>query len=204
MAVVTGARRQPAKRAEQVAENRRLLLDAAGRVFRELGYTRATLDAIAEAAGFTKGAVYSHFTSKADLFLTLLEERIARRREGMLATVQSSLADGDIEAMAVAVFSESRADPSWQLAVLEFRVTAARDPVVNARYAIAHQQTIDGVVGLLEELYRGSGLTPALSFRELALAGLMLDAGGFLEGLVADDSPADAARLFGRLARKET
>ena len=79
-----GRRRRP--RSEQVAENRDRLLDAAARVFRELGYTGASLDAIAAAAGFSKGAVYSHFDSKADLFLSLLEDRIDGRRQEQLAT----------------------------------------------------------------------------------------------------------------------
>src|SRR5262245_25102997 len=73
------ARRGRPSRADQVAERRRFLLDAAGAVFRRDGYLAATVDAIAEVAGLTKGAVYSHFESKADLFLTLLEERVAQR-----------------------------------------------------------------------------------------------------------------------------
>jgi TetR/AcrR family acrAB operon transcriptional repressor len=69
-------------------------LDAAGRVFRDLGYSGASLDAIAQEAGFSKGAVYSHFTSKADLFLSLLEDRISRRLERQLAAVRSPAVDG--------------------------------------------------------------------------------------------------------------
>src|SRR4029077_17666951 len=66
-------------RAEQNDRNRALLLAAARRVFLERGYYAATLDQIADEAGFSKGAVYSRFASKADMFLALLEERIAER-----------------------------------------------------------------------------------------------------------------------------
>src|SRR6185295_9164397 len=56
-------------RAEQIERNRGLVLAAARRVFLERGYAGATLDAIAEEAGFSKGVVYSRFGGKADLFL---------------------------------------------------------------------------------------------------------------------------------------
>ena len=68
-------------RAEQGERNRGLVLAAARRVFLERGYAGATLEAIAEEAGFSKGVVYSQFAGKPDLFLALLEARIAERAE---------------------------------------------------------------------------------------------------------------------------
>src|SRR6266496_4849139 len=66
-------------RSEQVDRNRELVLEAARQVFLAKGYAGASLDAIAEEAGFSKGVVYSQFGSKADLFLALLERRIDQR-----------------------------------------------------------------------------------------------------------------------------
>src|SRR6476659_10034510 len=66
-------------RAEQGERNRGLVLAAARRVFVAKGYAGATLEAIAEEAGFSKGVVYSQFEGKADLFLALLEGRIDAR-----------------------------------------------------------------------------------------------------------------------------
>ena len=68
-------------RVEQGERNRALVLAAARRVFLERGYAGATLEAIAEEAGFSKGVVYSQFAGKPDLFLALLEARIAERAE---------------------------------------------------------------------------------------------------------------------------
>ena len=67
------------RRAEQVERNRTAVLDAARRVFLDRGYGGATVDAIAEEAGFSKGVVYSQFGSKADMFMALLEQRITER-----------------------------------------------------------------------------------------------------------------------------
>ena len=66
-------------RADQTGRNRDQVLAAARRVFLAKGYERATLEAIAREAGFSKGVVYSQFESKADLFLALLERRIDQR-----------------------------------------------------------------------------------------------------------------------------
>lgn len=70
---------QRISRAARVGRNRDQVLAAARRVFLARGYERATLDAIADEAGFTKGVMYSQFESKGDLFLALLEQRIAER-----------------------------------------------------------------------------------------------------------------------------
>ena len=70
-------------RAERKELTRELLFDAAIEVFARKGYHGASLDDVAEAAGFTKGAVYSNFTRKSDLFRALLERESQRRGEGL-------------------------------------------------------------------------------------------------------------------------
>src|SRR5208282_6704638 len=61
------------------AETRARLLQAAGEVFAKHGYDRASLDDVAAAAGLTKGAVYSSFASKDELFYALMREHIDER-----------------------------------------------------------------------------------------------------------------------------
>src|SRR5688572_25199308 len=65
-------------RAETKEKTHRLLLEAAQEVFTRYGYQSATLDRIAAAAGFTKGAVYAHFRNKEALFLELLADGMNR------------------------------------------------------------------------------------------------------------------------------
>jgi AcrR family transcriptional regulator len=201
MATTTAPRRrQGLPRAEQVARNRAELLAAARRVFRGLGYAGASLDAIAEAAGFSKGAVYSHFASKADLFLSLLESRIEERAEGQR---QSLAQRGTVRSFIGQVFATSRADPEWRLAVLEFRVVAARDPELQARYRKVHERTVAGIADALGTLVASKGIESALPLDVLAVGGLICDVGAFLEelampGVVGDELPtALFARLIG-------
>jgi AcrR family transcriptional regulator len=72
-------------REERKAQTRARLLDAAARVFARRGFDGATLDEVAAEAGFTKGAVYSHFGSKEKLLLALSEDqRAAQLTEQLL------------------------------------------------------------------------------------------------------------------------
>jgi TetR/AcrR family acrAB operon transcriptional repressor len=63
---------------EEAAVTRATVLKAALSVFSAKGYAAATLDDVASAAKVTRGAIYWHFKSKADLYNTLVEELSAR------------------------------------------------------------------------------------------------------------------------------
>ena len=76
-------------RERRLEHTRSLLLDAAEEVFAEKGFTTATLDDIAYAAGYTKGAIYKHFAAKEDLFLAV-SDRYWRRYFDNFAEVMSS------------------------------------------------------------------------------------------------------------------
>ena len=58
---------------EEALETREQLLDAAERVFLERGVGHASLAEVADAAGVTRGAIYHHFDSKAELFEAMVE-----------------------------------------------------------------------------------------------------------------------------------
>lgn len=61
---------------ERKEETRQLLLESAVEIFSEFGFHGASVEKIAEHAGFSKGAVYSNFKSKEELFLALLEQQM--------------------------------------------------------------------------------------------------------------------------------
>ncbi|WP_433247435.1 TetR/AcrR family transcriptional regulator [Streptosporangium sp. CA-135522] len=70
-------------RSQAKARTRRRLLAAAAEVFAEQGFAGASVDEIATRAGHTVGAVYSHFTGKDELFLTLFDEHATRHLDGV-------------------------------------------------------------------------------------------------------------------------
>jgi AcrR family transcriptional regulator len=74
-------------RADRQARTREELVDAAERLFTTNGFHATSIDAVADAAGYTKGAVYSNFASKEDLFFGVYERRVDRRVEEMEVTL---------------------------------------------------------------------------------------------------------------------
>src|ERR1700677_4560553 len=81
---------QPLTTDRRRQQTRDYLLQAAAEVFAERGFYAATLDEVAAAAGFTKGAVYSNFKNKEDLFLALLEDAYAREMSALKEAMEDS------------------------------------------------------------------------------------------------------------------
>src|ERR1019366_4040850 len=138
-------------------EVRRRLLDAALEVFAEHGFDTANLDQIAEAAGLTKGAIYSNFTGKDDLFYAMMAEQVLARVESIRTALAVSAADTrnpqdlrDIGGLLTEAFTEQR---EWRMVFLDFWRRAVRDDDVRVRF-IAHRRTmrdaiVDGVRQIL-------------------------------------------------------
>jgi AcrR family transcriptional regulator len=168
-------------RAERAQRNRGLVLDAARRVFLTRGYHGASLEQIADEAGFSKGVVYSQFDSKADLFLALLEARIDERAADNARVAQSLANSGDLRPLLEHAVRADQATAAWLLLVIEFRVHAARDPELSRRYAAAHARTVDGVAEMLAIVRPTNGRESAVPARQLAELVLALSSGTTLE-----------------------
>jgi AcrR family transcriptional regulator len=166
---------------ERSEDTRRRLLDAARRVFVQRGFHAATLEQVADAAGFTKGAVYSQFESKADLFFRLLEKRIEQRLHeirsaGALASSPQEL--GSI--MGRQWVRGARADMGWQLLALEFRLHVARNPELRERYVSIYARLRDAIAEALAAEFRSAGLEPPIAPVDIARAALAIGQGGLL------------------------
>jgi AcrR family transcriptional regulator len=184
-------------RAQRGARNRERVLAAARAAFGRKGFHGASLDEIAEEAGFSKGVVYSQFGSKDDLFLTLLERRIEERAVENLEAIRRAPAGAELATIWELAHRAQRQDPAWTLVALEFRIHAARDPALNRRYAALHANTIAGITRTLGVLCETRGISPPHPPEELARFILALDSGYALEDLVA---PPDAGREAGGAA----
>ena len=169
------------RRAEQVERNRTVVLDAARRVFLTRGYGGATVDAIAEEAGFSKGVVYSQFGSKADMFMALLEQRITERGAQNERIAAGKPAPEAARALLQAADRDVTSEQGWAQLLVEFRAHAARDPVLNRRYADAHRRTVAQLATLLTGLYERAGTPPAVPPQSMAEFVLAMGTGLTLE-----------------------
>ena len=175
-------------RAEQNDRNRALLLAAARRVFLDRGYYAATLEQIADEAGFSKGVVYSRFASKADMFLALLEDRIEERAAQNADLARQLAGSGNFGALLDLAQRAERGAPGWRLLVTEFRIHAGRDPELNRRYAAVHARTVGGIAEVLASISEGGGESLPFPPRQLAELMLAIEAGIALEQLASPDA----------------
>ena len=182
-------------RAQQQAQNREALLAAAREVFLAEGYHGASVEKVARAAGLTIGAVYSQFGGKAELFLALLERRIEERAAANDHMAEAA-GDGGLPALGSRWSRQQHDEMAWTLLVLEFRIHAARDEALNARYAELHARTLDGIG---EVVARVSGLD-ATEARRLGQAIFAIGNGAVLEQAVDPDA-MDGSRAATYVAR---
>jgi AcrR family transcriptional regulator len=186
-------------RAESKARTRAMLLDAARQVFLERGYHRTSLEAVAEEAGFSIGAVYSAFASKADLFFAVFDLRVeerTRQMEEIGAGAASAVEQG--EELARQFVAVTKHDPHWSLLIVEFWAHAARDPELRRRFALRHDALKQAVAGVIEKMLARTGQRLGLELEHLAMTAIALGNGFTLERLTHPDGVPD--ELFPRLS----
>lgn len=182
------------------ADVRTAVLSAARDVFGELGYHRASLDLIAARAGFSKGAVYSNFAGKDDLFLALLAEEVAQLGRRLAAASRASGdTDTDLASLATALLGLVL-DGRAQLVFAEFRATAARDQVLAQRLATVRDELVSVTAGILEAELAERGLVLAVDGGEAATVLLTLANGLALEH-VGHDQPVLSVATLSRVLR---
>jgi AcrR family transcriptional regulator len=169
------------------AMTRQHLLDAAAIAFSRNGFHGSTLDEVAATAGFTKGAVYSNFKSKDDLFLELLHDRIDRQ----FAVVSEVLESGSHDL--VAQFPRIRDllkggtffwDDTWTTLWLEFVLYARRNPEAQVKLAASLERSRAQVQELIEHEYTAIGASSKYPTRDVAEICLALFSGLGIDRLV--------------------
>src|SRR4051812_36341603 len=119
----------------QGREAREELLSAALRVFARRGYREAGVDEIAAEAGYSKGALYWHFSGKEELLTALLEERIDAPMRDRFALLASAPPERDMSVEASRAFDRQLSeDRDALLLEREYWSLAIRDPELRARY----------------------------------------------------------------------
>ena len=173
-------------REEAKARTRQALLEAAAEVFAEHGFHGASIDMIAEAAGYTKGAVYAHFANKDELYLALLDEHLSSEGPPSVALLESG---ADIDAIASqiddALPQELENVRDWGRLTFEFVLHAMRDETVRERLAERFERACSDYTKSLEKRLAARGETPTSDLRKRAIALMAFENGLSLIGLIA-------------------
>ncbi|MGH9198857.1 MAG: TetR/AcrR family transcriptional regulator [Acidimicrobiia bacterium] len=156
-------------RAESREQTRQRILEAAADLFARNGYRSTSVDDVAEAAGYSKGAFYYNFDSKDDLFDALVDEHI----EGLTTELEKALTDATTMEEKIAAVQRAlvrkqreRIDPRLEFEVI---ASAVRDPKVRKRVAAAYRRMREAIAGLIEKEYAEVGAKPPMTPEHLAL-----------------------------------
>ncbi|WP_188079167.1 TetR/AcrR family transcriptional regulator [Actinotalea subterranea] len=178
------------------ANTRARLLEAAAEVFADKGLGAATVDDLAGAAGFTRGAFYSNFSTKEDLFFALFEALSARMVDSVRETVESA-PDYDLGLIGAVLERLRPQARAWYIVQTEYLLLAMRNPEVGRQFA-AHRNKFEGefadvVMAALTRL----GRRPTLPVEQLteALASL------YMKNLAVEALAGDAPRRDGEPGR---
>jgi AcrR family transcriptional regulator len=187
---MSGARRLT--RAQQQAQTRARLIEAAARVFARRGFGAAGVEEIAEEAGYSHGAVYSNFEGKADLFLAVFEDYMAERVRELADTQAALPEDAPLEARARALADQwmdrlARDRESVTLH-MEFIAHANRDPELARRFGMRSMAMREAVARYIAHYQQEAGMKLTMGVDDLALVLRALGIGLAIESLVSPDT----------------
>jgi AcrR family transcriptional regulator len=188
-------------RAERQQRTRDHLVDAAERLFSKRGFHATSIDAVAAEAGFTKGAVYSNFESKEDLFFAVYERRVDRRVEEMEAALRDAETPGAaIEQMIPGSDGRPPADDGWLAVFFEFWAHVLRHPELSQRFAAQHRRVIEPLATASRVLAGERARELPEESYKLATARFAMQLGLQLERLTQPDVvDADLGRRMARI-----
>lgn len=163
-------------RERRLEHTRSLLVDAAEEAFGEKGFVAATLDDIAHAAGYTKGAIYKHFSTKEDLFLAVSDRYWRRYFVNFTEVMAPATQVGARELDEIAKrWSQLSRDRGAEHAALghEFMLYLLRNPEARERVAAKRSEAVEAlakfIVAGIDRL-GGTLLIPASTFAQVLVA----------------------------------
>lgn len=197
-------------RVEQKARTRRRLLEAAARLFAAQGFAATGLDEIAEEAGLTKGAVYSNFTSKADLALGVLDELAVRPKLDIFSRVDAGEDFDDQHRHGGKLLAEAiDASSLWFQVEVQCILQAERDPELRQRLTKRDTALRSSLAASISKRMEEAGWNADTSTDRIVAALIAVSSGIALQrlknpGLVPDELAADLVNAVWRFFASET
>ncbi|MCX5478758.1 TetR/AcrR family transcriptional regulator [Kaistia geumhonensis] len=179
-------------REESRARTREQLLASAARAFARAGYGGASVDEIAEDAGFSKGAFYSNFASKEAIFLALLEQK----KRGEIAAIRSLLAEPDTDALMRGLrawLDAAHDDPALSLLAAEIELQARRSESLAAGYRALQERLSTELVGFIAAVFGRLGLRPPAPVADIAATFIAISNGA---AMATDPGANQSGRLM--------
>lgn len=187
------------------------LLDAAAQVFAEVGLEGASVEAICERAGFTRGAFYSNFESKDELFLKLAsdfaEHRLAQARARVEEFVSSGALAGDVEPTDLVreIMESSEDDRISILMMSEIRIRALRDEQFGAAYLAQDSELLISIQDIIQGIVDAGLFTLRVDIETAARVLMTVWGDSMVIGTIAGETGArlheSGSELLGRIVK---
>jgi AcrR family transcriptional regulator len=191
-------RRRHMSRLEKQQRTRGALLRAASRLFCRRGLEGTSVDDVAQAAGYTKGAFYANFKSKEELFLAMLDERFAGRIEEIdRATGDDTEPEEQARRAGVDFSHYLAADPEWQRLFFEFAAHAARNDDFREELVTRYSALRERIAAVYERRAEELGVESPVPHDQIAVMTFAMANGIALEQLLEPDAVPDD--LFGTM-----
>jgi AcrR family transcriptional regulator len=172
-------------RAERREQTRQELLTAAEACFVTRGFHATSVDEVAERAGYTKGAVYSNFASKEDLFFAVYQRRVEHALTEVAPSLRQAGAQPALDWLATSTIERRGRDDGWLAVFFEFWGHVVRHPELRDRFAAIHARFLELLAEAVRQLAeeRGVALPSDVSAGQVALAWNAMEVGLGLERL---------------------
>jgi AcrR family transcriptional regulator len=174
-------------RAERRERTREDLLAAADALFTARGFHATSVDEIALEAGYTKGAVYSNFESKEDLFFAIYERRATRVVAEYERTIREAGTVDGIERLITQAARRNSKEDGWLAVFFEFWAHVVRRPELRERFAKIHARVLEPIVSGIERLMEEHGIQLPVETRQYTVAVYAMSLGLSLERLTQPD-----------------
>ena len=155
-------------RQEKQEQTRQRLLDTAVEIFLEKGFARASVEEIAERAGYSKGAMYSNFSSKDELVLAVLDRRIDQQLEILADLIPTQGNDPSFWFNE----GESGSQGPWEPLLIELWVRALYDEKLRERVVEQRERVLEASARILS-----GGATPNQQHRDAVIITSALSSG---------------------------
>ena len=158
-------------------QTRQRLLDAAQSIFLTKGFVAASVEDIAELAGYSRGAFYSNFASKSELFLQLLKRDHENVMGDMRAIFEAGETRQQMEDSVLHYYSTHFRDNECFLLWMEAKLQAARDPEFRVGFIACMGELREATTEYIRQFSERVGTPLPLPARELAIGLLALSDG---------------------------
>ena len=189
-------------RAERREQTRQELLTAAEACFVSRGFHATSVDQVAERAGYTKGAVYSNFASKEDLFFAVYQQRVEHALTEVAPGLRQAGPEHALDWLATSMIERRDRDDGWLAVFIEFWAHVLRHPELRDRFAAIHASFLEPLADAVRQLADDRGLTlpSEVTASQVVLAWNAMEVGLGLERLT-QPQPVDGvlARRMGWL-----